>query len=501
MGEAPRIRALGLLGALQTVDDGSVGRRHPSRVSVGRPRPEDRRVLAIVFALIVVAAVLRFATLDLQSFWLDEVVTVRIVQGPFHSLLHSVAHSESTPPLFYVLGWCWAKLFGTGEIGMRSLSALAGTLTVPVTYATGRRLFSTRTAVIAAAIVAVHPMLIWYSQEARAYALLALLGTLALLFFVRSAAEPSRANLTGWAASSSLALATHYFAVFPLIAEAGFLLLFARRRRPILLAAAAPVAMGLLLLPLAIRQRGAGLASWIAGIPLAGRLDDTAAQFIFGRSVQHIRPIAAGLLVVLAAAAFLGVERKERRALTLPLLVAVATLLPPLALVPFGLDLYLWRNVIVALPALALVVAATLASRRAERLGIAAGIVVSLLLLAMTFDVFMTPSLQRSDWRAAAHSLGPVGGQRVVILRVAHGRLPFELYRPDARTLTNRGIHTREIDIIGTGPGLASLDAPAGFYRIRGRAFANLTVVRLRAAHPVRVRPNVAPGSPVYVDP
>ena len=42
-------------------------------------------------------------------------------------MLHSVRVDETTPPLYFVVAWLWAKLFGAGEIGLRSLSAALGT--------------------------------------------------------------------------------------------------------------------------------------------------------------------------------------------------------------------------------------------------------------------------------------------------------------------------------------------------------------------------------------
>ena len=62
-------------------------------------------------------------------------------------------------------------------MGLRSLSALAGTLTVPVCYAAGRTLVSHRAGMIVAALSAVSPLLVWYSQEARAYGLFVLFGS------------------------------------------------------------------------------------------------------------------------------------------------------------------------------------------------------------------------------------------------------------------------------------------------------------------------------------
>ncbi len=101
-------------------------------------------------------------------------------------MLREVRASESNPPLYYVLAWGWSKLFGTGEAGLRSLSALFGAATIPLAYLIGKDLLSRRAGLITAALVALNPMLIWYSQEARSYALLVLLCAASLLFFLRA---------------------------------------------------------------------------------------------------------------------------------------------------------------------------------------------------------------------------------------------------------------------------------------------------------------------------
>src|SRR3954454_23395163 len=108
----------------------------------------EARLLA---GLIVLAAALRFATLGVQSLDSDEGFTAEIARKSLGGALSQVPHTESTPPLYYALLWLWAKLFGTSEYALRSLSALAGTLAVPVTYAIGATLRSRRAGLIAAA--------------------------------------------------------------------------------------------------------------------------------------------------------------------------------------------------------------------------------------------------------------------------------------------------------------------------------------------------------------
>ena len=121
---------------------------------------------------------LRFATLDVQSFWHDEVFTVRLMHKSFFGMLAGIRRTESTPPLYYVLAWLWTRVFGTGEVGLRSLSAVFGVATVPAAFAAGRELVSRRAGIVAAALAAASPYLVWYSQEGRSYALYALLATL-----------------------------------------------------------------------------------------------------------------------------------------------------------------------------------------------------------------------------------------------------------------------------------------------------------------------------------
>jgi uncharacterized membrane protein len=103
-----------------------------------------------VAALTALAAALRFGTLDRQSFWLDELVTVSLVRRGFGAMVRAIPHSEATPYLYYVLVWPWTRLFGTGEVGIRSLSALAGTLTVIAAYGAGAALVSRRVGLVAA---------------------------------------------------------------------------------------------------------------------------------------------------------------------------------------------------------------------------------------------------------------------------------------------------------------------------------------------------------------
>src|SRR4051794_20115947 len=277
----------------------------------------------IVAGLTVLAAVLRFATLGVQSYHHDEVVTAsRILRDGFGHAMDAVGFSESAPPFYYALAWVWTQVTGTGEYGLRSLSALPGVATVPLGYLFGRALRDRRTGIAAAALIAVNPMLLWYSQEARAYSLLVLLAAASALFFVRALDDGRRRDFALWGAFSGLALATHYFAVFPIAIE---VLWVARRWGKRSFPGLGIVAgFSLALAPLAYHQMSSGHAEWIAEHALSHRAWETIATFFVGETgdiiAQPENPLNAvvpfGLAIIAIALIWVrGADRDRRRAM------------------------------------------------------------------------------------------------------------------------------------------------------------------------------------------
>ena len=178
-----------------------------------------------LFALTALGACLRFVRIGHQGFWFDEANTALLVHMSPGQMLGLIPHSESTPPLYYCVVWAWARLFGAGQAALRSLSALVGVATIPLMYGAAAKLFSRRTGLVVAAVTACDPLLIWYSQEARSYALLVALSAASLLAFAYALERPVPRTLALWAATGALALATHYYAVLAIVPEAVVLLI------------------------------------------------------------------------------------------------------------------------------------------------------------------------------------------------------------------------------------------------------------------------------------
>jgi uncharacterized membrane protein len=267
-------------------------------------------------ALTLLAGALRFSTLDLQSFWYDEAFTpVHVLHASLVATLRSMVHDENTPPLWFVVIWAWSRVFGTGMVALRFPSALAGTLTVPVAWAIGRELAgrvpsARRVAAVAAALVAVNPLFVWYSQEARAYALFVFLAAVTMLCFLRAEREPTPRRLAIFALSGASALLTHYFAVFLLIPMVVWLLGKRARWRLTLPAAGALTLVGLALIPLILAQGGHG-TQWITSWALASRLQAIPQYYLTGYSGAPLgHAIELGVALLILAAVGFGLWRK-----------------------------------------------------------------------------------------------------------------------------------------------------------------------------------------------
>jgi hypothetical protein len=176
--------------------------------------------LAAVAVVTALGFALRIASFD-QGLFGDELSTYWLVRdhafGSMLSLVHSDA--EITPPLYFIVAWLASKLGSAPDL-IRLPSLIAGTATIPLVYALGARTVGRVAGAIAATVVAFSPFMVYYSTEARGYAVMIALVTLSTLALL-AACESGRARWwVAYAVCSALAMYTHYTAAFPLAAQA-----------------------------------------------------------------------------------------------------------------------------------------------------------------------------------------------------------------------------------------------------------------------------------------
>jgi 4-amino-4-deoxy-L-arabinose transferase-like glycosyltransferase len=408
----------------------------PDDAAPAGARADRALVLATLAATLVVAAVLRFHHLDTESVWLDEAFSIATSRT---SLANIVAENSQDvhPPLHYFLLHYWGFIAGTTTWAGRALSALCSLGTIAAAYLAGARLRGRATGVIAAILLAISVFQVEFAQEARMYALLALLSTLSMYFFVRLLDESSPRVFSGYAIATTAMVYTQAYAAFVLAAQATSLAWTAWRRRE----HAAPAATRWIVALIVVL---AAFLPWLAIFTW---------QF---SAVQHgfwiTEPEWAGIfapffayagstpgLALLASLAIVGLVRMARRPAhdsvgspRAPLVVVLPWLLAPIAL-PFllsriGSPIFLSKYTIAASVPFAILAADGVAAMHWT--------VVRVLLVTAVIGLGVAPlqkyygTVRKDNWRAAVPAVERQAQPDDLILFYPYfHQIPFDYYR------------------------------------------------------------------------
>jgi mannosyltransferase len=344
------------------------------RAARSEPALSSRTLPALVAAITAAGLLLRIPSFN-DSLFADEVGTYVIVTS--HSLGQVIDLTRTfqlNPPLYLILAWATEKL-GDPAQSLRLVSLLAGTAAIPLTYLLGLWTVGRRAAVSGAALVALSPFLIFYSTEARPYALLLLLDLSSTLCLLRAVETGRFRWWAGYAVSSCAAIYTHYPAVFVLVAQFAWAFWIRPDARRALLAANLAAALAYVpWLPAFLDQNSSPAIKVMSTFhPFA--LPSARNDFLHW-SVGHpfiplgdlpggvaLAMIGVGLAIGVAGMALKPVPTGDRRELFRPpagtmlvLLLAVAAPLGAALYSLFGNSVFLPRNLIGSWPGLALLV-------------------------------------------------------------------------------------------------------------------------------------------------
>ena len=191
------------------------------------------RFEALALGLIILFCIaLRVYHLGAASLWSDEIFSRYYVDVfGLHYALSDGLSRETNPPTYYLLLQGWMAVWGHSEAALRSLSALASILCVPVTYLLGREFGGKSRALAAALLCALCPMSVYFAQEARVYALLMLASSVAL-WAAAMFQHDSRSWKTVWwyVLSATLCLYLHATGLLFVVACAGAVWLWLLRK-------------------------------------------------------------------------------------------------------------------------------------------------------------------------------------------------------------------------------------------------------------------------------
>lgn len=376
--------------------------------------PNTRRALLDGLALFLLALLVRLVAFDREPLWQDELFSFYWSQLTPGFMLGTGAHIEPTPPTYYILLHAWMRLVGASAITARLPSVIFSAATAPVVYAIGRQLLDRRTALLAGVFAALDALAVMYAQEARSYALFALLDGLALLALAGYLRRRGTAGPVPWvwlAAFVAASIATslvHFTSVFFVAACFGAVAvdLAFTRPRPVREGLAWAVA-GLVVLigaawplTLAASLASAPGLSWIEPLtPWIVRIFFMELLTHPGISANTLMIVVAAALVLLAVSPFLRFRPDRAQLMVLLLIPALFCLV--LIGVSARRPLLLARVGVWLITPLCLLLAMATTVQR-NRMGRAATATVTLGLLVFGLSHYFL-FIHKEDWPAAAH--------------------------------------------------------------------------------------------------
>jgi mannosyltransferase len=176
-----------------TIDQAGRATTASREVTVAAPQSYDVGPIWALLLPPVATLLLCLWNITIPSYWRDEAATMAAVKRPYGEMFRMLGNVDAVHGAYYTLMWPLAHLFGTGEFVMRLPSVLAMAVTAAVVAAIGRRLVSPWVGLAAGLLFAVLPVTGRYGQDARSYAIVMAIATVASYVLIRVfSAEPRR---------------------------------------------------------------------------------------------------------------------------------------------------------------------------------------------------------------------------------------------------------------------------------------------------------------------
>lgn len=389
--------------------------------------------------ILVIGFILRLISLN-QSLWLDEAINVLATQKfSLLGMISEYAKADFHPPLFFIILWIWTNFFGIGEVVVRIPSVIFGILTIYIIYLLGRKLHSKTLGLFSALLLAINPLHIYYSQEARMYALTTL--AVVLNFFLLSKLlKRERVNLFALVASNLFILSSDYVAYLTFPAQLIFLLIF--KYKKILKNWVIGLNLALLLwviwLPMFLNQlevgaiTSANLPTWkfvVGGFDIKSTVL-TLVKFIIGR-ISLADKLIYYLILLPVCSFFLLLIFKGIKFLkgSMSYLLIIWLIVPIIlaTIISFIIPIYSYFRMLFTLPAFVILIAGGILSYKFKSRYLYFILVLSIQIFS-AFVYLFNGSYQREDWRAVVNYLKSVDKNSQVLFESSGTLPPFDYY-------------------------------------------------------------------------
>ena len=191
-----------------------------------------------ILLILLLSLGLRLISLN-QSLWLDEAISANVTKNySYTGIVTKFSPSDFHPPLFYLTLKSWTSLFGTSEIALRMPSVIFSLITIFLVY----KFFGLAPSLL----LALNPLYLYYSQEARMYSMVTLFVFCAFLAFKKE-------KIWLYFLFTFLSLSTFYGSIF-FFAAISLYWLYKKKYKKFLLYSLAPFLSLLILSPLLLQQ-------------------------------------------------------------------------------------------------------------------------------------------------------------------------------------------------------------------------------------------------------
>jgi mannosyltransferase len=177
--------------AIMDCEDAS-GERMQAEPALDTPTAQRLVSWLCVLGVAIVALLARLHGIGDKPFWMDEITTLQRSGLSLWGIINDSLSFHHLPAYFVLESWLVP--FGNTEIVLRLPSALFGTVSCLALFGVGRSLGGLRAGVLAGLLMALSPLQVQYGQEARSYAMVTCLISIALWGLVKLACNPQAAS-------------------------------------------------------------------------------------------------------------------------------------------------------------------------------------------------------------------------------------------------------------------------------------------------------------------
>ncbi|MHB8660155.1 MAG: glycosyltransferase family 39 protein [Solirubrobacteraceae bacterium] len=385
----------------------------------------DRAMRIAVIALpCALAALVSGLELSNRSLWLDEGASFAIASQHGGALWHAIAHDGGNMLAYYVLLHAVISLFGSAEAVIRLPSVICTVATVGLTCVIARRLFQREPVVLAAGLLcAVSLPLVYWGQDARGYAPMITLCAASFLAFLAivgnaqragsACADVPRVALAGYVVATALACYMGFTAALVIPAQLLFLALGSDRGRGRWRMLVVGVGLVMLccipLIVLALR-RGSGQLFWVPApsVQQVGQMLRWLTSAGLPPNFHATATSTITLILLLGALLAAAVAaRRSRGALVAVVWVLVPVLLSLLESAT-GTPILLFRNSVISLPAVALLLGWAVMHPRLP--GVLAWTGLTGLIALRALQLAPSYGVSPENWQAAVRYVGGRAG-------------------------------------------------------------------------------------------